>query len=214
MTTTRTAQLTAAVAHLQRDPVLAPIIAQVGLCTIEPHAEYYRGLVRAIIGQQLSVAAAAAVMEKFTALFPAAFPTPQQILASDTDTLRGAGLSGAKVKYVQDLALHIVKGSLQIEQLPELGNTEIIRELTAVKGIGEWTAHMFLIFNLGRLDVLAVGDLGIRNGIKNLYQLSELPDAERITKIAAKNHWHPYESVACWYLWQSLKFPATDMLLN
>jgi DNA-3-methyladenine glycosylase II len=114
------------------------------------------------------------------------------------------GLSRNKAAYVLDLAKHVADGQLQLDRIAELPNDQIIKELVAVKGIGEWTAHMFLIFALGRLDVLPVGDLGIRSGIQKLYGYDHLPTPAEIIELAAKNNWHPYESVACWYVWQAL----------
>lgn len=207
-------KIKAAAEHLKQDPVLAPIIAIVGLCTIQPHQSYYQELVESIIGQQLSIKAAAAVTRKFLKLFNDQFPRPEQIVATDIETLRSAGLSQAKAAYVRDLAQHIIEGRLEIEKLPSLSNQEIIAELTAVKGIGEWTAHMFLMFSLGRLDILAWGDLGVKNGIKKLYNLEAVPTPDDIRTIAKKNSWHPYESVACWYVWQSLKPEVAAQLQN
>jgi DNA-3-methyladenine glycosylase II len=155
--------------HLAKnDPVLAPIIKRAGLCTIRPVKtdDYYWELVDAIISQQLSVKAARAIEERFKALYPGSLPTPNQILVTPDEKLRQVGLSGAKVKYVKSLAEHIKDGKLELELLNKLSNLEVSRELTAVKGIGEWTAHMFLMFAMARLDVLAVGDLGIKQGIQ------------------------------------------------
>jgi DNA-3-methyladenine glycosylase II len=191
--------------HLAKnDAVLGPVIEQVGLCTIRPHKNYYQELVDSIISQQLSVKAAATIFGRFKALFGDSFPTPEQILTKSIEELRSAGLSGAKTKYVQDLAQHVLDGKLQFDHLDQLSNDEIAKELTAVKGIGEWTTHMFMMFCMGRMDVLPVGDLGIKNGIQKLYKLDHLPTAENIQEIAVKNNWHPYESIACWYVWQSL----------
>ncbi|MGH7196835.1 MAG: DNA-3-methyladenine glycosylase family protein [Candidatus Saccharimonadales bacterium] len=199
-----TSQLKLAANHLlANDAVLAPIIKAHGLCTIEPHSNYYHELVDSIISQQLSIKAAATIAGRFRDLFGGKFPSPEEILTKDTEELRTVGLSRAKATYVRDLAQHIIDGELDIENLPHLSNEEIIRELTAVKGIGEWTAHMFLMFSLGRLDVLAVGDLGIRNGVMRLYGLPTLPDASGVRAIALQNNWHPYETIACWYVWKS-----------
>lgn len=190
--------------HLGRnDPKLKTVIKQAGLCKIEPHKDYYRQLVRSVIGQQLSVKAAATIFERFKALFSSDFPSPDQILVTTHDKLRSVGLSQAKASYVRDLAQHIVDGQLELEKFDSMSNDEIIAELTAVKGIGEWTAHMFLMFAMARLDVLAVGDLGIKIGVKKLYGLKQLPTAEQIRELADKNNWHPYETVACWYVWHS-----------
>lgn len=119
--------------------------------------------------------------------------------------MRAVGLSRPKVKYIKDLAQHILDGKLKFNEFDELSNEEIIKELVAVKGIGEWTAHMFLIFCMGRLDILPYGDLGIRNGMRNLYKFKDAPTPQQMQSIADKHEWHPYESVAAWYVWQSLE---------
>jgi len=205
MTIERQKTLKTASDHLTKyDPLLAPIIHRFGACTIAPHTNYYQELVESIISQQLSVKAAATILKRFIGLFDGNFPTPDEILSRSVDELRAVGLSRAKASYVQDLAMHILDNKLQPEKLPSLGNEEIIRELTAVKGIGEWTAHMFLIFSLGRTDILATGDLGVRSAMKQLYALPALPSPAEMRKIADTNKWHPYESIACWYLWKSL----------
>lgn len=187
----------------KRDPILAPIIARLP-CTITPHTQYYRELVESIIGQQLSVKAAETITQRFVALFGDTFPSPQQIVAASSESMRAAGLSNAKVAYVRDLAQHIIDGELNVEALPTLSNEAAIKTLVAVKGIGEWTAHMFLIFALARLDVLPVGDLGFKTGLMRLYGFDALPTPAQVTKLAADRHWHPYESIATWYVWQSL----------
>jgi DNA-3-methyladenine glycosylase II len=192
--------------HLaKKDPILKSVIKRAGLCTISPvkSEDYYWELVDAIISQQLSVKAARSIEQRFLALYPGRIPSPDQIIVTEDEKLRACGLSGAKVRYVKSLAEHIRDGRLELEKLNKLSNLEVSRELTAVKGIGEWTAHMFLIFAMSRLDVLAVGDLGIKAGIKKLYGLPSLPSPEEITKLAQVNNWHPYESVACWYIWHA-----------
>lgn len=186
------------------DSKLAPIIAKHGLCTIEPHTDYYHQLVASIIGQQLSVKSAAKIRQRFLALFDNRYPTPEMIIETPLESLRGVGLSGQKVAYVKDLAEHITSSRLDVDRLPDLSNDDVITELTAVKGIGVWTAHMFLIFSLARLDVLASGDYGVRAAITKLYGLELLPSPVEVAELAEANHWHPYESLACWYLWRSL----------
>jgi DNA-3-methyladenine glycosylase II len=191
--------------HLsENDPALAPVIARYGLCVVRPHRNYYQELVDSIISQQLSVKAAAAIEQRFRDMFGGKFPNPEQILTKDLDELRAIGFSYAKGRYVQDLALHIIDGKVRFDHLDNLSNDAVITELTAVKGIGEWTAHMFLMFCMGRSDVLPVGDLGIRNGIRQLYGLDHAPNPDEIRAIAVTNSWHPYESIASWYVWQSL----------
>ena len=126
----------------------------------------------------------------------------EQLLAADPDEIRAAGLSRPKISYLRDLAEHVENGELELERLDELPDEEVIEQLTAVKGIGEWSAHMFLMFHLGRPDVLPVGDQGIRNAVQVQYRLRKLPDAKRLEKIARP--WRPYRTLACLYLWSSL----------
>lgn len=199
------AELEQAAEHLRsHDAVLAPVIARYGLADLQPHKNYYQELVDSIISQQLSTYAARAIEQRFRNLFSGEFPSAEQILTTNVEALRALGFSRPKARYVLDLAQHVVDGKVKFDHLDSLSNEQIIAELTAVKGIGEWTAHMFLMFCMGRLDVLATGDLGIRNGVRKLYGLRDAPTPEQIAKIAKKNHWHPYESAACWYIWQSL----------
>lgn len=196
----------AAAEHLiEHDEILRPVVQHVGLCTIEPHENYYQELVESIVGQQLSIKAAAAINRRFLILFDGTFPSPEQILQKSIEELKTAGLSGAKARYVQDLAQHVVDGRIRFDRLDKQSNEEIIQELTTVKGIGEWTVHMFLMFAMGRMDILALGDLGVRTGIMKLYGLEQLPTPKEVQEIASHNHWSPYESIACWYIWQSLK---------
>jgi len=192
--------------HLRtHDKILAPVIERAGLTTIRPNRNYYQELVDSIISQQLSVKAARTIERRFCELFhDASFPSAEAILTKGIDELRTAGLSRAKALYVRDLAQHIVDGKVKFDHFDTLSNEEITRELVAVKGIGEWTTHMFLIFCMGRSDVLPVGDLGIKNGVQKLYGLDHTPTPADIIAIAEKNHWHPYESIASWYVWHSL----------
>ena len=195
----------AAAKHLaEHDPILAPVIASAGSCTIRPHTNYYQELVDSIISQQLSVKAAAAIEQRFRDMFGGRFPAPKEILTKSLDELRAIGFSYAKGRYVQDLAQKIIDDVVKFDQLDAMTNEEVVAELTVVKGIGEWTAHMFLMFCMGRSDVLPTGDLGIKNGMQNLYGLKQPPTPEKMHTIAKKNHWHPYESIASWYVWQSL----------
>jgi DNA-3-methyladenine glycosylase II len=197
-------------AHLRRaDPVMARLIDEHGgPLPLEPDSrgrpdDAYGALVRAIAGQQLSVRAAQAIWRKLIARFDGATPTPEQILADDPDELRAAaGFSRAKVAYLRSLAEHVVSGELALDRLGELSDGDVIRELTAVKGIGEWSAHMFLMFTLHRPDVLAVGDLGIRNAARDAYGLASAPKPAELEAIAEP--WRPYRTRACLYLWRSL----------
>lgn len=196
----------AAIDHLvHSDKVLKDLIHRYPVPEIHSHTDYYQELVDSIISQQLSVRAAAAIEARFKALYGDNFPTPEQIINTDIETLRGVGISRPKAHYIQDLASKIKDGSLDFSCFEELSNEAIVANLIKVKGIGQWTADVFLIFCMGRLDVLPVGDLGIRNGIAKLYSFDHVPDAGEITAIAKQHNWHPYESVASWYVWQSLE---------
>jgi DNA-3-methyladenine glycosylase II len=167
-------------------------------------AEVYGALVRTIAGQQLSVLAARAIWNRLLAYFDGRVPTPREILEQDPETLRAAaGFSRAKVAYLRSLAEHVLDGELELERLAELPDDEVIRELTAVKGIGEWTAHMFLMFTLHRPDVLPVGDLGVRNAAMRAYGLPAPPQAAELEAIAEA--WRPHRTRACLYLWRSLE---------
>jgi len=159
--------------------------------------------VRSIAGQQLSVLAARAIWRKLIERFDGRTPTPREILADDPDALRAAaGFSRAKVAYLRSLAEHVLAGELELDRLAELPDEEVIRELTAVKGIGEWTAHMFLMFTLHRPDVLPTGDLGVRNAVQRAYGLEAPPKPAEMQALAEP--WRPYRTRACLYLWRSL----------
>jgi DNA-3-methyladenine glycosylase II len=195
----------AAAEHLRaHDPILAKVIDNFPLPTIAPHNNYYRALVESVVSQQLSVKAAATILNRFKDLYTNDFPSPEEIVATADEQLRSVGLSRQKISYIKDLASKVLDGSIQFSQLDTLSNEEIITELTNVKGVGVWTVHMFLMFCMGRLNVLPVGDLGIKNGIFALYNLDEKPSPDIIALIALDNGWRPYESVASWYIWQSL----------
>lgn len=198
-----------AVAHLRKsDPVLAGLIDSLGPLSDSregrpDHDDHYGALVRSIVNQQLSVKAGQAIYGRLLARFGGRPPTPQEVLADEPEELRAAaGLSRAKVGFLRSLADHVLDGSLELQRLDELSDEQAIAELVAVKGLGVWTAHMFLMFHLERPDVLAVGDLGVRRAIERAYGLPELPDAATIEKIAEP--WKPYRTLACRYLWRSL----------
>ena len=166
--------------------------------------DHYGALVRAIVGQQLSVLAARAIYGRLTDRFGGRPPTPQEILADDPEELRAAaGLSRAKTSFLRSLAEHVLSGELELERLGELSEEEVIAELTAVKGIGRWSADMFLMFHLERPDVLPVGDLGIRRAFERAYGLPDLPEAPEMERIAEP--WRPHRTLACRYLWRSLQ---------
>jgi DNA-3-methyladenine glycosylase II len=200
----------AALAQLRSsDEALAAVIDEVGALGDAREGrpdrdDHYGALVRTITGQQLSVLAARAIYGRLTDRFDGRPPTPQEILADDPEELRAAaGLSRAKVTYLRSLAEHVISGDLELERLDELSDEDVISELTAVKGLGLWSAQMFLMFHLARPDVLPVGDLGIRRAIERLYGLEELPEAPAIEKIAEP--WRPHRTLACRYLWRSLQ---------
>lgn len=190
------------------DPVLAAMIDEVGPDGLgDPRAgrprDHYGALVRSIIGQQLSTTAARAIFGRLTDRFGGRTPTPREVLDDDPDELRTTvGLSHAKVRYLRSLAERVLDGALELERLDALDDDEVIDELTAVKGIGTWSAHMFLMFHLQRPDVVAVGDLGIRRAVMIRYGLPGLPDAATVERIAEP--WRPYRTLACRYLWRSL----------
>jgi DNA-3-methyladenine glycosylase II len=195
------------------DPVMERLIGEHGDVVRrdlrrERPQDAYGALLRSIVGQQLSTKAARTIYGRMLELFGGHAPTPKQLLAADPDAIRAAGLSRPKINYLRDLADHVESGELELDRLGDLPDEEVIEQLTAVKGIGEWSAHMFLMFHLGRPDVLPVGDQGIRNAIRAQYRLRKIPDAKRMEKIAKP--WRPHRTLACLYLWSSLdNQPAT-----
>lgn len=198
-------QLRAAEKHLAKhDRKIRKLIRQFGPSKLKPHSDHYGELVGSIVGQQLSARAGAVIWQRVLDLFGGKMPTPRQLLDIDADKVRACGVSYPKIGYMKDLAQHVLDKRLDLNHISTMPNDQLIEQLTAVKGIGEWSAHMFMIFGLGRLDILPVGDLGIRKALMSLYQLKELPDPAMCITIANENGWHPYESVASWYLWQSL----------
>lgn len=190
--------------HLAKhDKVLSTIIKNNGIINLTCHKKYFNHLLSSIIGQQLSTYAADSIKKRFMNFFKNN-PQPELILQTEDLALRSLGLSNAKVKYVKDLSQKIISGELKLRGLSKLTDDEIIAELTKVKGIGVWTTHMFLIFTLGRMNILPVGDLGIRKSVMLNYRLKKLPDERKLNFIAKENNWHPYCSVASLYLWRSL----------
>lgn len=198
----------AAIKHLSsHDEILGGIIQAVhDKPSFEPHNNYYQELVDSIISQQLSVKAATTIQRRFNELFgdSDAIPSPKQILTADIEQLRSVGLSRQKATYIRDLAEKVIGGTVRFDHLDSLSNDQVIAELTSIKGVGIWTVHMFLMFSLGRLDVLPVGDLGIRNGVGKLYGLGRAATPDEVASIASQNNWQPYQSVASWYIWRSL----------
>jgi DNA-3-methyladenine glycosylase II len=202
-------ETSAAVDHLRRaDPVLAGLMKRFGhpedvLKRRGPRPiDAYGALVRSIVGQQLSTKAARSIYERLTAIFDGGTPAPRALLDADPERIREAGLSRAKVAYLRDLAERVDDGDLELDRLVELPDEQVFEQLTAVKGLGPWTVDMFLIFHLGRPDVLPVGDLGIRRAAQQAYGLDEPPTPAELERIAEP--WRPWRSLACLYLWRSL----------
>src|SRR5690348_7829919 len=196
------------ISHLKRvDPVLAEVIDRVGPCRLEPRREgtHFDALVRSIVYQQLSGKAASTILGRVHALYGDRSPTPAELLATPDETLRAAGLSRQKLSYLKDLAAKVESGEVPLasEHIDHLGDEEIIERLVRVKGIGRWTVHMFLIFRLGRPDVLPELDLGIQNAIRRAYRLRKQPGPKDVQRIGKS--WTPHASVASWYLWRSLE---------
>jgi DNA-3-methyladenine glycosylase II len=191
---------------MRRDPILRDAIKRIGPCLMADRQrnDHLTALVGAIVSQQLSTKAAATIFGRFVALFPDGHITSAAAMATLTDAqLRGVGFSGQKVGYLRDLCARIADGSLRLDELDALPDAMVIERLTAVKGFGQWTAEMFLMFRLHRPDVLPAGDLGIVNAIQRLYRLRKRPKPQRILKMG--EGWKPYRSVASWYLWQTLR---------
>jgi len=188
----------------RRDPILRDLMRQHGACGLAKaqHTDPFKALVRAIISQQLSTRAAATIAARVNALFEGGDATPGSFAVISDERLRGCGLSAGKVRYIRDLCAHVEDGSLPLDDLDRLSDDEVIEALTQVKGIGRWTAEMFLMFRLHRPDVLPVGDLGIVKAVQRVYGLRKTPTADRLVRIGES--WRPYRSVACWYLWASL----------
>ncbi len=197
-----------AIAHLKRvDPVLAGVIARVGPYrpTYMTDGTHFDAIARSIVYQQLSNHAAATIYGRVKALYGGRAPTPAELLATSDEALRGAGLSRGKTVFLKDLASRVVTGALPVEQLHELPDAEVLDALIAVKGIGRWTAHMFLMFRLARPDILPELDLGVRKAVQLAYRLRTLPTPEQVLKRGAP--WSPHASVAAWYLWRTLDNP-------
>ena len=193
------------------DPTMAALIERVGEIDIatrlrrrseERPADAYGALLRAIVGQQLSTKAARTIYLRVLDLFDGKTPAPEQLLDATVEDLRGAGLSGRKVEYIRDLASHVLSGELELDRLDQLSDDEAIEEIVAVRGLGQWTAEMFLLFHLERPDVLSGGDLGIRKAIQIEYGLEEMPPPTRVIEIGEP--WRPHRSLASLYLWESL----------
>jgi DNA-3-methyladenine glycosylase II len=199
------------------DPTMAALIERLGKIDLatrlnrrkeERPADAYGALLRAIVGQQLSTKAARTIYGRVIDLFDGGTPSPEQLLEADETDLRGAGLSGRKVEYIRDLAVHVIDGELELDRLDQLEDEQVIEEIVAVRGLGVWTAEMFLIFHLERPDVLSGGDLGIRKAVQVEYGLEEMPAPAKVLEIGEP--WRPHRSLASLYLWESLANAPVD----
>lgn len=186
------------------DPVLERLVADIGPCSLRFEPDRFAALTRSIISQQISTKAALAIRTRLEARFDGEGLTPAGLLALSDAALRGAGLSVSKQKSLRDLAKHVHGRIVRLDAIHELDDEEVIAALLPIRGIGRWTAQMFLIFSLGRLDVLPVDDLGLRAAVKEQYGLSDLPDKARLVELAEP--WRPFRSIATWYLWRSRGF--------
>ena len=196
-----------AVSHLKKDPDFYPIIKKVGTFQIRLIRNRYESLVEAIITQQLAGSAAKAISKRFKAIYSQRYPKPIDVIKTPLPQLRKTGLSKMKITYIKDLSKKIESKEIRLNSLAKLSDEDVISNLTQVKGIGRWTAEMFLIFSLGRLDVLPVGDLGLKKGVQKLFLMTDLPSEDQVRRIGER--WKPYRTVATWYLWKSLqKFDA------
>jgi DNA-3-methyladenine glycosylase II len=196
---------------MRTDPVLATVIRQVGPCTLPdiPRQPPFMALAEAIASQQLSVKAADTIFNRFCALFaPDNIPDPHRLLQLQDEAIRAAGFSRSKVLFLRDLAAHVTEERLALDRLHELEDELVLEQLTAVKGIGQWTAEIFLMFRLQRPDVFPVDDLGLVKAAQRLYGLRQRPTRKKLLKMSEA--WRPYRSVAAWYLWRSLSLPTTS----
>jgi DNA-3-methyladenine glycosylase II len=197
-------QIEAARRHLRKaDTVMREIIHRVGPVRLRLERNRFAMLVRSIISQQISTSAARSIRRRLEELVSPGTITPADIVSLKTRQLRSVGLSGQKASYIQDLASKVNSSELNLRQIGRLGDERVIEQLTRVRGIGHWTAQMFLMFSLGRPDVFPYGDLGIRSAIRKAYSLDELPDHQQSKLIAEP--WHPHATIASWYLWRSLE---------
>lgn len=193
------------------DPTMAVLIERVGKIDLATRLkrrqeqrpnDAYGALLRAIVGQQLSTKAARTIYLRVLEIFGGSTPSPEQLLEASEADLRGAGLSGRKVEYVQDLARHVISGELELDRLDELADEQVIEEIVAVRGLGQWTAEMFLLFHLERPDVISGGDLGIRKAVQIEYGMEEMPTPTEVVELSER--WRPHRSLASLYLWESL----------
>ena len=187
---------------LNKDKKLKKIIASVGECKIKTISNPFEALVEAIITQQISDSAGKSISKKFKNLFGKKYPTPFDVIKLSRDEIKSVGLSRMKAEYIFDISQMIVDKKLNFKLFKKMSNEDVISELTKIRGIGKWTAEMYLIFALGRMDIFPLGDLGLINGVKKLYNL-ENPSTDEITKITDK--WIPYRTIGTWYIWRGVK---------
>ena len=190
------------VSLLYSDMKLRPLIRRIGPCSIRITKNSYQTLVEAIIYQQLSEASATAITKRFLKLYKK-FPTPKQVVSTTDKKLRDSGISGTKINYIKGLSKQIIQKEIDFRKISKLNDNEVIEELTKIKGIGNWTAQIYLMFCLQRKDILPVDDLGIKKGIRDLFSLKELPNPKTVEKFSAR--WSPNRSIACWYIWKNQK---------
>ncbi len=196
-------------AHLRKsDPVLSRLITRHKIPPIELRKDLYGALIRSIIFQQISGKAGASILKKFKGLYGNSIPTPKEFLSTPEKKVKSAGISPQKYSYLVDLSERILDGRLELKKFHRMDNDSVVTELDEVRGIGRWTAEMFLMFVLGRTDVLPVDDLGLQKGLRKVYGLRTLPSEERFRKIASR--WHPYCTIACLYLWRSMDAPEPE----
>jgi DNA-3-methyladenine glycosylase II len=186
----------------KRDLVMASVIRRMGPFKLSRNRNYFLVLCKAIIGQQISTKAAESISLRFVNLFSGVRATPKRVDGLSEKQLRGVGLSNQKVRYMKDLSEKFLDGTIRPQRMPYLKNEEIIQQLTGVYGIGPWTAEMFLIFSLNRMDIFPVGDLGLKAGLKQIYNIRALPSPEKMRRLGKK--WHPLETVGTWYTWRVL----------
>ena len=191
-----------AITFLRQDQALAPVIDMIGEYKLKKKNHHFSVLVESIISKQLATSAADAIFKRFKGIYPK-FPTASEILATRKSKLRQVGLSGMKIEYLKNLSKHVNEGKLNMRSLSKMSDEDVISQLTQVKGIGRWTAEMFLIFSLGRQDIFPVGDLALRKGVQILFSLPEIPKQIEAEKLGQR--WKPYRTIATWYLWKSLR---------
>lgn len=194
----------AAYRHLREaDPVVGALIAAHGPYRPRPAMDHYESLLRTVMFQQLNGRAASAIQERWMALYGGRYPTPPELLATTDEAFRSVGISRQKTGYLRDIAERVLVGALDLGGVEGASDEEVVRQITAVKGLGEWSAHMFLMFQLGRPDVLPVGDFGVRNGMRLAYGLPGMPSPAETREIGAR--WAPYRSVGSWYMWRAVE---------